>query len=157
MSRGLDAWVTLLMCVSNEAATLLHLDQGVSNSIYPGAAGGRVWVRLGRIRYSTIEDPIFSNVIINSLLTWMGSSEHKRLFWTWTVILLFCSADVTSTECLSILGEGTLLCGSSWGFFHLYSHFFSTWHIFEWVLLNMNCPEHKWNLHVPFMSFESFY
>ena len=71
---------------------LLHPFKAVvSNSIYLGAAGGRVWVRLGRIRYSTKKallkkKTIFSNVIINSSLTWMGSSEHERFFWTWTVL-----------------------------------------------------------------------
>ena len=34
----------------------------------------------------------------------------------------YCSVRATSTACLSVLGEGRLLCCSSWGFFH---HLFS--------------------------------
>ena len=37
----------------------------------------------------------------------------------WTVILLFCSVHATSIACLSVLGEASLLCGSSWDIFHL--------------------------------------
>ena len=33
------------------------------------------------------------------------------------MILLFCSGHATATVCLSDLGEGSLLCGSSWGFY----------------------------------------
>ena len=46
---------------------------GVSNSIYLGAAGGRFWVRLGRIKFSTkkYKYPVFSSFTINSSVTWM--------------------------------------------------------------------------------------
>ena len=37
------------------------------------------------------------------------------------MFLLICSVHVTSIARLSVLGEGSLLCGSSWGFFHLLS------------------------------------
>ena len=36
-----------------KAPAKANFKSGVSNSIYLGAAGGRVWVRLGHIRYST--------------------------------------------------------------------------------------------------------
>ena len=37
----------------NHASTNHTPKAGVSNSTYLGAAGGRVWVRLGHIKYST--------------------------------------------------------------------------------------------------------
>ncbi len=72
-----------------------YLRPGVSNSNYLGAAGGRVWVRLGRIKYSTKKGfHVFQkkehnlsnllNLYYNSSSTWMfllnmnGSSERRR-------------------------------------------------------------------------------
>ena len=43
------------------------------------------------------KNPIFSNVIINSSLTWMGSSEHEWFFWSalsWTWMELSYSIQV---------------------------------------------------------------
>ena len=78
--------------ISNHAPTSLAISfpndgspskSGVSNSIYLGAAGGRVWAASGFHKKSLVKKiPIFWNVIINSSLTWMGSSEHE-LSWTW--------------------------------------------------------------------------
>lgn len=49
------------------------------------------------------------------------------------VISLFCSVHSTSLACLSVLGEGSLLHGSSWGFFK----FFTLLKAFCFCLLNM--------------------
>jgi hypothetical protein len=48
-----------------------QLRAGVSNSTYLGAAGGRVWVRLGRIKYATIKYKyaVFSSFAINGSAT----------------------------------------------------------------------------------------
>lgn len=45
---------------------------GVSNSIYLGAAGGKVWVRLGRIRDFTKKSPQMSLLTVLII-----SSEHE--------------------------------------------------------------------------------
>lgn len=61
-----------------------------------------------------------------------------QIFCQWhlrKLILLFCFVHVTPTACLSILGERSLLCGSSWAFFYLlsilnlsqYGKFFISW------------------------------
>ncbi len=55
-------------------SSFLDVRAGVSNSIYLGAAGGRVWVRLGRIKYSTKKGAQLIQSSQSLLLT--VSSEH---------------------------------------------------------------------------------
>ena len=58
--------------VSAEVVLKRDSRPGVSNSIYLGAAGGKVWVRLGRIRDFTKKSPQMSLLTVLII-----SSEHE--------------------------------------------------------------------------------
>ena len=50
--------IRFLVTFASLSALQLAIRTGISNSIYLGAAGSRVWVRLGRIRFSARKAPI---------------------------------------------------------------------------------------------------